>query len=94
MSDPLCCLRASHSTVRVIAESMSKIQRDAASIEWTKVFKTSFMLLFIAYPGALRVDRHRATACMLCVVMLSCDVVLFSAEGNLYSASMGVIALT
>ncbi len=40
-----------NSLVKQMTASMAQIQQDAVKIEWSKVFKASFMLLFIAYPG-------------------------------------------
>jgi hypothetical protein len=44
--------------VRGMATAMAAAQSTVASIQWTSVFKASFMLLFIAYPGvSLKVLR-------------------------------------
>ena len=39
------------SVARYIQSSLGSIQRDALAIDWTKVFRTSFMILFVSYPG-------------------------------------------
>ena len=36
-----------------IQRSVMALQREVVSIDWTKVLKASFMLLFVAYPGEL-----------------------------------------
>ena len=37
--------------VRELQRAMASIQRDMGTVDWTKVFKATFMLLFVAYPG-------------------------------------------
>ena len=39
------------SIAREIQQSLEKVQHDAVSIDWVKVFRTSFMVLFVSYPG-------------------------------------------
>ena len=39
------------SIAREIQQSLGKVQHDAVSIDWVKVFRTSFMVLFVSYPG-------------------------------------------
>ncbi len=41
------------SIAKEMIASMTLIQQQAVKVEWTKVFKASFMLLFIAYPGTV-----------------------------------------
>ena len=46
------------SVIHEISRSLSRLQREAFNIDWTKVFQASFMLLFVAYPGvALKIMR-------------------------------------
>ena len=40
------------SIAREIQQSLAQTQRDVAAVDWMKVFRTSFMVLFVAYPGA------------------------------------------
>ena len=40
------------SVVREVQIAMTQLQQQAVKIDWTKVFKASFMLLFVSYPGA------------------------------------------
>lgn len=51
------------SIVSVLQDSMEAIQKEAVSIDWMKVFKASFMLLFVAYPGERRGDHAPWKSC-------------------------------
>ena len=42
------------SIAREIQQSLDKVQHDARRIDWLKVFRTSFMVLFVSYPGRSR----------------------------------------
>ena len=53
-----CISCVTNSIVREVTRSLSRIQHEAASIDWSKIFKASFMLLFIAYPGTSEVQDH------------------------------------
>ena len=50
------------SIAREIQQSLGKVQHDAVSIDWMKVFRTSFMVLFVSYPGtaAFSVIAHES----------------------------------
>ena len=37
-----------------VSRNLAHLRMEAMSIKWSKVFKASFMLLFVAYPGAWR----------------------------------------
>ena len=39
------------SIAREIQKSLGQVQQEALSVEWIKVFQTSFMVLFVSYPG-------------------------------------------
>ena len=46
------------SVARLLQYLMPAIHQRSVSVDWLKVFKTSFMLLFVAYPGvALKIMR-------------------------------------
>ena len=57
------------SIVKEMTASMTLIQQQAVRVEWTKVFKASFMLLFIAYPGAV---QYHVTSLLSCIDRASC----------------------
>jgi hypothetical protein len=40
------------SIARAIQQSLPALETDVLKVDWLKVFKASFMLLFVAYPGA------------------------------------------
>ena len=40
--------------VRELQKAMPTIQQESVTVDWVKIFKASFMLLFVAYPGASR----------------------------------------
>ena len=40
------------SIARELQRSVATIQQDVNKIDWMKVFRTSFMVLFVSYPGA------------------------------------------
>ena len=40
------------SVAKALQQSMLSIRQEALSVDWLKVFRASFMLLFVAYPGA------------------------------------------
>ena len=44
--------RSRKTVLREIQRSMSSVQREVIKTDWVKIFKASFMLLFVAYPGA------------------------------------------
>ena len=46
------------SVIREMQASLNAIERSIRAVNWAKVFQSSFMLLFVAYPGvALNVMR-------------------------------------
>ena len=46
------------SVAKEIQTSLARLRAEAVSVEWSKVFKASFMLLFVAYPGAYHQCRR------------------------------------
>ena len=52
LQQTLVATRNQASVVKELQRNMSSVERRAKSLDWTKVFKATFMLLFIAYPGA------------------------------------------
>ena len=40
------------SIAHVLQSSLGTLQKEVVAVDWVKVFKASFMLLFVAYPGA------------------------------------------
>ena len=50
---PVFCAVGIGSITQELAKSLPSIQREleVTGVQWSKVFKTSFTLLFIAYPG-------------------------------------------
>ena len=49
--------RRRDSIAREIQQSIERVQQDSASIDWLKVFRTSFIVLFVAYPGKTIIGR-------------------------------------
>jgi hypothetical protein len=46
------------SIARALQTSLHVLQAEVVAVDWVKVFKASFMLLFVAYPGvALKIMR-------------------------------------
>ena len=43
--------RRRSSIARAIQNNVGIMQHDALAVDWMKVFRSSFMLLFVAYPG-------------------------------------------
>ena len=39
------------SVAREVRRVLTTLHHEAVSIDWNKVFKASFMLLFVSYPG-------------------------------------------
>ena len=39
------------SVARALTDSLRGLQQEALAVNWLAVFKASFMLLFVAYPG-------------------------------------------
>ena len=38
--------------IREVQQALNSLQREAVMVDWTKVLKASFTLLFVSYPGA------------------------------------------
>ena len=46
------------SIAREVQLAMGTLQSQARAIDWTKVFKASFMLLFVSYPGTVACNHN------------------------------------
>ena len=67
------------SIARAIQSSVGNMQTRVLTVDWVKVFKASFMLLFVAYPGKsdwgsgrLRPRPRQQPLCRECCVGILC----------------------
>ena len=59
------------SIAREVQSAMGKLQQEAASVDWSKVFKASFMLLFVSYPGTVHTGREAGRQCRPCSFIIA-----------------------
>ena len=71
------------SVAREIQRSLRNVQQDAVAVDWMKVFRTSFMVLFVSYPGGellsssvtITVTVCLALACILFLTVMLLNIV-------------------
>ena len=89
--------RRRSSATRAMQARLTALHSDWAEVDWVKVFKSSFMLLFVAYPGvALSVMRAfhcvevNGRSYLVADMRLECYVSTWAGYGNVESGVAGV----